>query len=341
MDIYLQASGSRLRVRDGIFEVTVPDRTGSNRHLAESFPAHEVNSIMLQPGASVSSDALLLALAKDTDVFILDKFGDIHGRFLSNRPNSTLEIWKNQLRMSTSPDGLDLAKKWVELKVMEQLAHLSDLKKYRDLDKVAVINQAQQQINELLLKMRKINAHAHPDTAAASIRGYEGSISSVYFHTLSFLLPPEYQFGSKDKQPVSDLFYAFLFYGYGILYRLVEKALLMAGVHPYIGFMHRDGYQRKSMVFDFIEPYRIWVDRVVFKMFSGKRVSMQFAIEEPQSGLRLNEDARRLIRDSLQQLMKDQKKAIKNRSFPLELFLREQAIEFAALLRSPLPPKNS
>jgi hypothetical protein len=45
-------------------------------------------------------------------------------------------------------------------------------------------------------------------------------------------------------------------YGYGVLYSLVEKACIYAGLDPFVGFLHTDNYVKKSLVFDLLEPYR-------------------------------------------------------------------------------------
>lgn len=87
MEIYLQSYGARLRVKDGLFEVVVPDLTGSNHHVTDQFAAHQVQSILLQAGTSVSADALLLALESDTDIIVLDALGNPTGRFWTNRPS--------------------------------------------------------------------------------------------------------------------------------------------------------------------------------------------------------------------------------------------------------------
>ncbi|RME95204.1 MAG: CRISPR-associated endonuclease Cas1, partial [Bacteroidetes bacterium] len=73
-------------------------------------------------------------------------------------------------------------------------------------------------------------------------------------------------------RPAEDAFNAFLNYGYGVLYSRVEKALMIAGLDPYLGFMHRDDYNQRSMVYDFIEPYRVWIDKVVFGLFARKHI---------------------------------------------------------------------
>ncbi len=51
----------------------------------------------------------------------------------------------------------------------------------------------------------------------------------------------------------------------------VERACILAGLDPYIGIMHVDNYNRQAFVFDLIEMYRIYIDRIVFKLFSTKR----------------------------------------------------------------------
>lgn len=336
MDIYLQSFGARLRVKDGIFELTAPDITGANRHTIASYPAHEVSSILLQPGTSVSSDALLLALQKGTDILVLDKFGEPQGRLFSNRPSSTLLIWKNQLSIAITHEAIGFAKGWIEEKIIARLALLNELKKHRNADKIALIKDAESQIIHLLAKFRaiKITAAQNLSQIAQSIRAYEGNIGKIFFNTLSNLLPEVYRFSSKDQRPATDLFFAFLFYGYGILYRHVEKALHLAGVHPYIGFFHTDSYQHKSMVYDFIEPYRVWVESIVFKLFSRKQLSMQQVNILPNNGLLLRDDARRLVSDAVALQLTEEKKIHRGRSCPLGLYLQEAAVEFATTLRT-------
>ena len=46
-------------------------------------------------------------------------------------------------------------------------------------------------------------------------------------------------------------------YAYGVLYGLVEKACIVAGLDPFVGFLHTDNYNKTSLVFHLIEPFRI------------------------------------------------------------------------------------
>ena len=268
MEVHLQSFGSRLRVRDGLFEVTVPDLSGSNYHVQEQIAAHEVESILLSPGTSSSSDALLLALQNGVDVVVTDAFGNPQGRLFSNRPSSTLTIWKKQLVLALTPEAVEIAKGWIETKLRERIHFLQTLKRYRSADKQALIDTAVAGMADYLAKIGAL-AVRNPAKDAEKIRGFEGQAGQIYFDTLANLLPREYHFKGRNFRPATDLFNVFLNYGYGILNRRVEKALVLAGIHPYIGWMHTDGYQRKSLVFDFVEPYRIWVDKTVFRLLSA------------------------------------------------------------------------
>jgi len=331
MDIYLQSFGSRLRMKDGIFEVTVPDISGANHHLVEQYPAHEVQNILLQKGSSVSTDALYLAIEKGVDVLILDHFGHPIGRIWPTKPSSTLAIWKQQLALSHTPDGLRIARRWIEAKIQGRLEHLRKLKSYRSEEKVKIIAQAELFMVDILARLRRLPVQDF-DKSAASIRGLEGTAGKYYFDTLSALLPEEYQFDGRSSRPAGDTFNAFLNYGYGILYTKVERALLLAGLHPHIGFMHADGYQRKILVYDFIEQFRIWIDKAVFWLFTRKQVAANHVTYLGDKGLWLAEDGKRLLAQTLQLRFKEKKQAFGGKMFPLEGYLVEAAKRFASLI---------
>ncbi len=52
----------------------------------------------------------------------------------------------------------------------------------------------------------------------------------------------------------------------------VEKSCILAGLDPYVGFLHTDNYNKKSMVFDLIEPFRFLADQTVTHLFTGRKI---------------------------------------------------------------------
>jgi CRISPR-associated protein Cas1 len=108
------------------------------------------------------------------------------------------------------------------------------------------------------------------------LRGMEGSAGRAYFGCLSTLMPEKYRFQGRSKRPAQDPFNAVLNYGYGILYSRVEKACILAGLDPYAGFMHTDNYNKKSLVFDLIEPFRIFAEQPTVHLFTGRKIKDEY-----------------------------------------------------------------
>jgi CRISPR-associated protein Cas1 len=331
MELHLQTFGSKLRVKDGIFKITKPDLSGAGLHEEEEHAAHQVKTLLLQSGTSVSVDALILALQQDTDLLVLDHFGNPLGRLLSNRPTSTLTIWKNQLDVSLTTEALRIAKGWIESKIRGRIQYLRGLKNHRSASKQRRIEQAEADMSDMLARLHRLPLRDVEKTAD-SIRGLEGTAGRHYLSVLNDLLPEEYRFDGRSTQPAEDMFNAFLNYGYGILYRKVERALVLAGVHPYIGFMHRDGYQRTSMVYDFIEPFRVWMEKTVLKLFFSKLPNRQHLQPHGDNGVWLNTLGTRLLNSAFNKFIQEETQELEGRWFALEHYLTESARRFAALL---------
>lgn len=112
------------------------------------------------------------------------------------------------------------------------------------------------------------------EDARESLFGIEGEASRIYFQALSNVLPEAVYSGTRTKQPPGDLFNAMLSYGYGILYTEVEKACVLSGLNPYMGFLHTDRPGKPSLVLDLIEEFRQpVVDRAVINLISKKVVT--------------------------------------------------------------------
>lgn len=116
----------------------------------------------------------------------------------------------------------------------------------------------------------------------------------IYFSRLSDLMPEKYKFNGRSKNPAKDEFNCMLNYGYGIMYSNVERACILAGLDPYIGIMHVDNYNRQAFVFDLIEMYRIYIDKIVFKLFTTKKVKKEH-FDKVEGGLYLNKAGKEIL----------------------------------------------
>jgi CRISP-associated protein Cas1 len=324
MELDIQGFGARLRVKDGLFEVTVPDLTGGNREIVDQFAAHQIKTIVLHTSTSISTDAVLLAMREGVDIIFTDHHGNPEGRLYPNRPNATIDLWKAQLHLSDTDEGLQIARLWIVKKIQSRLEHLAKLKPYRSVEKKQLIEKAELAIKPLLQKIKE-HATNKPVENAASLRGLEGTAGRYYFETISALLPDEYQYGGRSFRPADDIFNAYLNYGYGILYRKVENALHIVGLNPYIGLMHIDGHKRKSLVFDFIEAFRAWIEVEVLKLFTSKKAQPRHGNEHKDKGLLLNTEGKNIVATAVLTRFKEHFEDISGKVYTFETLLLENS----------------
>lgn len=267
---YLQKNGDCFKVKtdDNVFEVS----------------CKKVSSILISTAAYITTDAIKMAMENNIDIVFIDEFGDPYGRVWHPKLGSTTLIRRRQLEIAETEDGLMLALEWVKSKFNNQIELLKRLRQTRP--------HRSAEITSYIEKLEKVseglnNLGGTIDECRSTIMGIEGSGGRIYFEALSSLMPDRFKFDGRSRNPAKDEFNALLNYAYGVLYSLVEKACIIAGLDPYVGFIHTDHYNKKSLVFDLIENYRIWADEVVVNLFAGRKVKVEH-FEAIPNGFTLN-----------------------------------------------------
>ncbi|RIH67164.1 CRISPR-associated endonuclease Cas1 [Mariniphaga sediminis] len=323
MQLIINTWGTYVHIKDELFEVTLPKDGEKQKH---HFASQKVTSILMSKGAAISTDAIILAMKNNIDIIVFEYDGMPVGRFWHSKPGSTSRIRKQQLDASLNQTGVFWIKCWLAAKLTNQIEFLKRLKNHRPAT-AGTIQEKIDAISGLKIKIEKKDAEKI-DEIDSSLRGFEGTAGRVYFQVLSSLLNERYQFEGRSFRPAKDPFNAFLNYAYGVLYSRVEKVLVIAGLDPYVGFMHRDDYNTKSMVFDFIEPYRIYADEVVFKLFSAKKVNDSHT-DSITNGISLNAEGKNLLMQSLMKFLDEDKIRYKGRNQTRMNAMQMDAHQFA------------
>ncbi|MEW5820541.1 MAG: CRISPR-associated endonuclease Cas1 [Cyanobacteriota bacterium] len=287
MQLVINTYGAYLRKKDNCFLIKVEDNS-------QEISVKKVSSILITTGALISTDALQMAIENNIDVVFLDKYGSPFGRLWHSKLGSTTLIRRKQLEASCSETGLKMLIGWVNIRLGNQISFLKKLKDKRPenetlLPAIDRIKQYQCKINELTGTV---------DENRGTIQGLEGNASKTYFEALSSILPKKYQFSGRSRMPALDEFNAMINYGYGVLYSKVEKGCLIAGLDPYLGFLHTDNYNKKSLVFDLIEMYRDLVDQTVVYLFTGKKIRDSY-FDKLSSGYTLNKEGKAILISAL------------------------------------------
>lgn len=250
---------------------------------------------MITTSAYISTDAIKLAMDNNIDIIFLDKYGNPYSRVWHAKPGSTTLIRRRQLEIAEESYGLELAKKWVINKFRNQVDFINRLKKTRP-KKAERLNGWIKSLEETVRKIDSLKGTI--EKQRNSIMGYEGSGGKVYFEAISYIMPKRYKFEGRSRQPAEDEFNCMLNYGYGVFYSMIEKACILAGLDPYIGFIHTDNYNKKSLVFDLIENFRIFIDEAVVYLFSQRKVKTSY-FDKVHKGMTLNKEGKSVLLESL------------------------------------------
>lgn len=281
MRIHITKFGAKIRVKDGLFEVRSYHNNG--QLFKQQFAPSHIDSIWMYKDTSISVAVMILAEKHQIEVvFIGERFQPI-GRFLPLSNHSSSKVIRAQSFICTQPNiYFSFVKAWIFNKMENQVTTLAAIQ-------LSVTKESQryyyidQQIQKLVAIQEEWNRHQFEPMDGQqlknTIRGYEGSSARIFFTTISKLLPVAYRFAKRSRRPAEDIFNALLNYSFAVLYSMVERALLNAGLNPYLGYFHRDDYQHKGLVYDFIEPYRIDIIMLVFQLLKSKALDEEEDID--------------------------------------------------------------
>jgi CRISPR-associated protein Cas1 len=251
MDLIIATFGSRIRRSHEQIVVQMP-RQGETR----KYPARRLNRILILGRSSISSDAVRLAIKHHIDVAYIGKFGKPEARIVPSAPTGSTKVRHAQLRAALMGDTLGYAKKFIIGKIINQSAlaaamHLTPDHKNIEKNK-AMINAAATRAGRAKNTGSLMSAEGH---------AAERYFSGVWSHVFRF---------SGRNPDGKDIVNVALNYGYGILYNEVERAVLFAGLDPFIGILHSERYGKPSLVLDAVEEFRVPViDAAILPMFAN------------------------------------------------------------------------
>jgi len=284
MQLVINTYGAAIHKIGNLFEICAD----GNKSLVSP---KKVQSILITTGVHLTSDAIEMAVENNIDILFADKFGNPYGRLWHSKLGSTARIRRSQIELSMKPDGLKMGLQWIIRRFESQVEYLKKLRERRTRASAEITN-----VINLLEKsaddMKALNGSIND--IRNKILGIEGYAGRQYWQLLGNLMPERFQFCERSRNPANDEFNCLLNYAYGVLYGIVERACIIAGLDPYVGFIHTDNYNKTSLVFDIIEAYRIYAEETVVGLFAARQVTQKL-FDPYLNGLTLNADGKKIL----------------------------------------------
>lgn len=308
--------GVKLRYRKGL--VIVETKSSEKQEI----PLINLDQIVIATSGVWFSSKLVRKLVEHgVDLVILDSRGRPIGRVYPPFVNRTVETRRSQYLAYSTHRGVHVAKEIVYAKLANQS---SLLKKYYYYTGIQELREASGRISNIALRIRELEG-ATVDLKE-KLRVLEAEAARVYWSSYAMLLPRELGFESRDHDSM-DFVNVSLNYAYGVLYGECWKALVLAGLDPYAGFIHEDRSGKPVLVFDFVEMFRFAADSVVLVLFRrGWKPSLS-------NGLLDYESRRRLIESILDFLENTKTSYIDEAPVSLRQAIKKTALALASYLR--------
>lgn len=282
MQLYIDSYGTFLNVKNGMFQVT-PKNNEPHR-----FATNRVSVIFLTEGVSVSADALMLAIEKEIPLVLINYLGQAVGQLWHGKFGSIASIRRNQVYFADHTEGWA----WMAQHLAQKIDHQNTTLQYLAETYPQLIDaNAQKRLGRTRSTLdglaKSLKRYVFDSTdfkkIAMDFRAYEATASRHYFRFMASIIPHlHWQFESRSTKPATDFFNCILNYLYGMLYAQTELALIKVGLDPALGILHVDRYNRPTMVYDFIEPFRQWADRIAFELALEDAVPAEAFLQVPQ-----------------------------------------------------------
>jgi CRISPR-associated protein Cas1 len=324
-----------------------------NRYVVKSnedkkeIPSTDVEQIhILNPGVSLSTSALRLALMNQTLVVLGSRNGWPHGFVVPAKISGTIRGKREQFLAYQDFRGAFLAKKFASGKSYNQRNLLRLLWKNRvrtEPSLAETLYKASEQVERLAKEAEAIEG-ANVDKIRTDIMNREARASKEYWTAISGIFPAELGFPGRKTKGATDPVNAMLNFGYkALLFVECWKAIYYAGLDPYAGYLHADRPGKPSLALDFMEEFRQHtVDRVILSIFSKKMLKTEEITEfdEAKKQQRLSKHTIQvLVREITGQL--ESNIAYRGERCQLKDAIQNQARSLVSYLISPSRPYST
>lgn len=184
---------------------------------------------------------------------------------------------------------------------------------------------------EDLLRSAPLEKGAKPpiERLRNALLSIEGRAAQRYWEGVRLIVPEALGWVGRRHRNARDPFNAALNYGYAVLARAVEQALVFAGLDPFAGFLHADRPGKPSLTLDLIEEFRQpVVDRVLLGAV-GKNIALSCDAEG-----RLEDATRRTIAERIiARLEEGSERYEGSKRWALREIIQTQARHLATFLR--------
>ena len=319
--IYLTEHGSVLSRRENKLIIS------QSQEMIKDCPIEKVEGIVLIGSASITSPLMTELMERDITLTWISSSGKFYGRL---EPSRSVNIERQMLQFKKAEDedfSLAMSKKWIDAKLRNSITMLNRWSREREgLD-------TSEQIKKIKETIEKISY----SSSLENLRGLEGYGSKCYFEALKLIIPPQYNFKERNRQPPRDPFNSLLSFAYTLLIYEIYTAITLKGLHPYRSFLHSPRRGHPALASDLMEEWRaLFADALAMHCLSHRIVSEEDFTTLPESkggGVYLTQNANKKFISQFEKRLRSYNRYLDYIEYPAT-FRESMAFQVGSLVKA-------
>lgn len=295
--IYITEAGTYLHKRGGRVVI------GRNNEVLSEVPLEQVEDVTLIDTVQISSALITYFLERKIPISWLSGSGKFFGSLISS---NAIDMYKHKQQFDLLSENTFYFKMMQKIIVAKTHNQIVLLRRYnRKVNSLRIF--------KLIIKMEHVQKMIFSANSRNEIMGYEGIIARLYFKVLGMLVPEEFKFDKRTKQPPKDPFNSLLSLGYSMLFNEILANVMAIGLHPYIGLGHALSRNHPALVSDLIEDWRVVIiDSMVMSLIKRKSITADM-FEQTENGCFLNHEAMKIFLQAYNQKLRTANKYFGNK----------------------------
>ncbi|MEZ2661626.1 type I-B CRISPR-associated endonuclease Cas1b [Aneurinibacillus aneurinilyticus] len=271
-DFYIFSNG-RMKRKDNTFYFV------NEEEKKKSLPVEQINNLYVFGQVDLNTTLLTFLSQHQIQVHFFNYYGFYSGSFMSRESNlSGFTLVQQSAHYLDKDKRLMLAKSFVSAATFHMVR---TLKGYKQITKEA--------LDPIMLLIPQI----FEANSISQLMGTEGIIRQHYYSLFNYILPSEFAFNKRSKQPPHDEINALISFGNSLCYTTVLSEIYKTQLNPTVSYLHEPSSKRFSLSLDIAEIFKpLIVDTLIFSLINKKMINLKH-FETIDEMVLLNEQGRR------------------------------------------------
>lgn len=276
--LYVMETGSRIEIERQRILVTRQDE------VLLRLPLYQVSQVVLIGQVGVTTPALHRLLELNIPIIFLGHNGNYLGQVA---PALCYNLPLRLAQFKCNDDdafAIAFARSLVAGKINNQYVQACRWARHREII-----------TDNLLQELKQTRAQVHQASEISSLLGIEGNAAKIYFKIMRSIIEPQWRFHDRNRRPPKDPVNGLLGFGYTLLTHAMSAALQIAGLDPYLGYFHTEGFGKPALALDLVEEFRAPViDALVVALIALRQITTDdFEQDRSDGAVILKQKARR------------------------------------------------